>query len=656
MMPDYALWDSLQSPVWIFDIDCKRISWANKAALMFWNAETLDEISQRDFSKDMSEAVNVTLSQYQKRFDAGENIKTWWNLTPGNITRKVLCHFTGYLTPEGRTAMLVEVIADEPCLRRDIALADFTNLALLFDSDGKLVSVNHAFEEYFGNELRDLAAFATDTHLARRWLRSARSNGFFQAGARCWTGQNFQWFDVEGVWLGDRQQLLLHLSDLSDLGEGRDEMQLVRHHAEMDYLTGLVNRRGFGKVVHGENDKNRSYSLLFLDIDGFKLINDTHGHSVGDRLLTDIAERLKLTLDNRGLLARFGGDEFVIKIDRSQVGIPGDLARELIAELNRPFEIGDIGEIIMGCSIGIARYPEDADNLDTLITYADMALHRAKYLGRNRSLYFTPEMACALHRKARLRHRLSIALEKCEFSVHYQPITRSDDGMLKGFEALVRWNDEELGHVSPAEFIPLAEETGQIVQLGRWIMQQALKQLRTWRSKFGIDLMVSVNLSRAQLQPGLAPYVSELMKQYDIKPSQVALELTESTMLLDYDEARHCIEALGQIGVELYLDDFGTGYSSLSQLHDLPITTVKLDKSFVQGEHKGSLAVIEATRAICEKLGLRLIAEGIETQNQLEYLKHCGYDYCQGFYIGRPMAPEQLEELHANLFEQSVEN
>ncbi|MCW8327376.1 EAL domain-containing protein [Photobacterium sp. SDRW27] len=642
----FALFERLQSPVWVFDIHHKKIIWANKASLPLWEASTADELLSRDLGADMSAAVNAILEGYQQRFNNGEAIKTWWYFTPNDILKKALCHFSGIPLADGRVAMLVEVVAEESSLRRELAFSGCSNLALLFSERGDLISANNAFSHSFGFRLQDLANFLGDITLANDWVAEARQNGTIRHKKLCWTGKNHHWFDIDGKWLHDKKQLLLNLVNIT---LEKEQLHKAKYNAEHDFLTGLLNRRGITNAIIENQHSQLPYSLLFLDIDGFKLVNDTYGHAIGDKLLRAIAIRLQESVKFKGLLARFGGDEFIIQVEHRNIENTTLFAKHIIASLNKPFHLKEVGELSIGCSIGTANYPEDAKDIETLVTQADMAMHRAKLRGRNRSHHFSPDMADALYRKMTLRHHLTLALEADTFELYYQPIVDLKAHKLKGFEALIRWHDEELGQVSPAEFIPLAEETGQIVPLGRWILKTACQQLANWQKKYDQKFIMSVNLSRAQLQSSLAPAIEGLIQQYNIDPAQLALELTESTMLQDYDEAKQCLEDLATLGLELYLDDFGTGYSSLSQLQDLPISTVKLDQSFVQGEHKGSQAIIEATQAICEKLDLKVVAEGVETINQLQYLQNCNFDFCQGYYLGKPMPSYELEERNFSL-------
>ena len=643
MALSFSLFDSLQSPVWIFDIEKKKIVWVNTAALPLWESHSKEELLARNFSHDMSQAVTALLNHYQDCFYKKETIKTWWSFTPNHILKRALCHFSGIELEDKSMGMLVQVIAEESSLRRELAFSNCSNLALLFDETGQLLSKNEAFRLTYGHHLVSLNNFLGDENLAEKWIKKAQKNTNQTYKHLCWTGKSHHWFNLETHWLSQEKQLLLHLTNISQEVE---TLKQAKYNAEHNYLTGLLNRRGITKAIQKSHHKDHPYSVLFLDIDGFKMINDTYGHSIGDKLLRAIALRLQETLNYDGLLARFGGDEFLIQVKHQRIPNVELFSQRIIHELNRPFHLKSVGELSIGCSIGIARFPADADNIETLITQADMAMRQAKIRGRNCSHYFTPAMANALHRKMLLRHHLNAAFEHNNFELYYQPIVKLSDQKLKGFEVLMRWNDNELGQISPAEFISLAEETGQIIELGQWVLKTACKQLEIWKKKYNVELMVSVNISKIQLQPNLAPMVKQLLKTHKIKPSQFALELTESTMMQDYDDAKQSLVDLAALGIELYLDDFGTGYSSLSQLQDLPITTVKLDRCFVQGTHQGSQAICKATYAICKALGLKVVAEGVEEQEQLDWLNELGFDYGQGFYLAKPMPTTDLERIY----------
>lgn len=642
MITNFSLFEQLYTPVWVYDIENKKILWANSASLPLWEAASLTELTSRDFSLDMSAAVSAMLNAYLERFRDGEVIKTWWSLNPRKVKKQVLCTFSGIRLPDGRLNMLVEVNAEESSLRRELAFSNCTNLALLFSSSGQLISANDAFVYTFGDHVNDLSNFIGDNQTAQQWLSTAKTDKSIKCEQRCWTGLGYNWFDVQGYWIYDKQQLLLQLTNIS---ENKEKLKREQYNAEHDYLTGLLNRRGITRSIQETNKSSQPYTLLFLDIDGFKLVNDTFGHSVGDKLLYAISQRLKELVTPKGRLARFGGDEFVVQIEHDDHSDVSRLSKTIIAALNKPFYLNESGEISIGCSIGTAAYPVDSQQLEILISQADMAMHRAKQHGRNHHQSFSPEMASEQYRKMKLRHRLSMAIKANNFTLLYQPIMDLKTFQLKGFEALIRWYDEELGLVSPMEFIPLAEETGQIAAIGSWVLNNAFQQLARWNELSDLPLIMSINLSRCQLKLKLCCTIANLLEEHGIAPTQVALEITESAVIHNYNEGKQCLENLKKLDLELYLDDFGTGFSSLSQLQDLPITTVKLDKSFVQAGTRGSNAIIAATQAICDKLQLKLVAEGVETMEQLEYLQARGFDFAQGYLLNKPISAQEIEAM-----------
>ncbi len=283
------------------------------------------------------------LRGYQQHFAVGEAIKTWWYFTPNNILKKALCHFSGFPLADGRTAMLVEVIAEESSLRRELAFSGCSNLALLFSADGDLISSNNAFNHSFGFQLHDLANFFGDITLANDWINEARKHGTVRHKKLCWTGRNHHWFDIDGKWLKDKQQLLLNLVNIS---VEKEQLHKAKYTAEHDYLTGLLNRRGITNTIIENQHSQQPYSLFFLDMDGFKLVNDTYGHAIGDKLLRAIAIRLQESVKFKGLLARFGGDEFIIQVEQRHFEETTRFAKQIITALNRPFHLKEVGGAI----------------------------------------------------------------------------------------------------------------------------------------------------------------------------------------------------------------------------------------------------------------------------------------------------------------------
>ena len=418
--------------------------------------------------------------------------------------------------------------------------------------------------------------------------------------------------------------------------------------ASHDALTGLPNRaaltEGLDELLVGAGADD--LGVLFLDLDRFKLVNDSHGHAVGDRVLVSLGHRLATTLDGCGTLSRFGGDEFVA-VCPSIGGHEGAVltAHRMADTLKSPIAV-DGQEIWLAGSVGIALV-QAGDRADDMIRNADTAMYRAKENGRGQYAVFDERMRESVLARLGLERDLNRALERHQLLVHYQPKFSLESGALVGVEALARWRHPERGMVSPGEFIPVAEDTGLIVPLGRWVLEEAAAQARRWRLLTGRSVPVAVNLSSLQLAvPGLVGDVADVLRLVDALPSDVMIEITESSVLQDVDGASERLGALREIGVRVSIDDFGTGYSSLSYLQLLPIDELKIDRSFVERLDAGpTAAIVGSIIDLAHALQLSVVAEGIETDEQLVTLRRLGCDLGQGFHLARPQPAEVVSEL-----------
>jgi diguanylate cyclase (GGDEF)-like protein len=429
----------------------------------------------------------------------------------------------------------------------------------------------------------------------------------------------------------------------------------IEHQAHYDALTGLPNRTllhdRLRQAVFAQRHV-RAIAVVFLDLDHFKFINDSLGHRAGDELLKQMAERLRLVLRDGDTVARIGGDEFVLILnDQNNEEIVFRAMQRIVASIGRPMTIGG-KELHLTCSAGISLHPQDGPDVDTLLKNADVAMYRAKEAGRNNFQFFTAEMNQLVNERLQLESGLRRALERKEFLLHYQQKMNLKTGALVGSEALLRWLHPEWGLVRPARFIPLAEETGLIVQIGEWVVEEACRQNRAWQDE-GLDPgVVSVNLSARQFrQEGLVRAVSRILASTGLDPSALEMELTESMVMHNADAAIAILQGLKSLGVALSVDDFGTGYSSLAYLKDLPIDTLKIDRSFVRdietaGE-RGQGVLAQAIISLGHALELKVIAEGVETDAQVRFLAKHRCDEAQGFYYGEPMAPEHFAGLLA---------
>ena len=419
--------------------------------------------------------------------------------------------------------------------------------------------------------------------------------------------------------------------------------QLIRQ-AVTDTLTGLFNRHGFLQSLHAALSRslrnNKPLALLYLDLDGFKRINDTLGHPSGDQLLQAMAERLRRCTRNYDIVARLGGDEFTMILDG--LDSPEDAARiaeKVLEAVVTPLELHGL-QLTVSASIGIATYPDCSDTVDGLLQAADMAMYQAKSEGRNQYRFFTAEMNGRARARLLLEASLRQAVATEEFQLHYQPQILLRDGRLRGFEALLRWQHHQAGMVSPAIFVPLLEETGLINRIGSWVIETASRQRQSWMAQFPGEVVLSVNLSARQFAVReLAEQVRRMLDQFALVPAQLELEVTESSLMADMEHSQLVLRQLRQLGVRIAIDDFGTGYSSLAYLREFQIDTLKIDRTFICNAlaSEKDAAIVEAVIALSHKLGIEVIAEGVETAAQLRWLQQVGCDCVQGYLFAKPM-------------------
>ena len=436
----------------------------------------------------------------------------------------------------------------------------------------------------------------------------------------------------------------------------RENEERVRRLAYYDPLTRLPNRRlledRLALAIRHAHRQQQGLALIFIDLDHFKQVNDTLGHAVGDELLLQVAQRLQARLREDDTLARLGGDEFLALLPEvNAVDEATRVARRLIEAIREPFQIDD-NSFRIGCSLGISLYPEDGDSPEALVRNADTAMYRAKREGRNTYRLFRAEMNDHDSQLLALESALRDTVESgAGLAVHYQPLVSRECGAVQGAEALLRWEHPDFGSVSPGVFIPMAERSGLIIPLGRWVMERVARQLCEWREAGLAPPRVAINLSASQFwQRDLVAQIRTLFADYALPPGQIGFELTESVLLDRQQEAVAVLEALRALGCRIAIDDFGTGYSSLSYLQDLPLTTLKVDRRFVQrltgddGERRGSAAIVAAVTGLAHELGLRVVAEGVETEEQLAALARYPVTLIQGYLTGRPVDARTFAE------------
>ena len=450
-------------------------------------------------------------------------------------------------------------------------------------------------------------------------------------------------FDSDGSYLGA-------LALVSDITEHRQSAELMWHQANYDALTALPNRNMFHDRLLQEMKKAKRdhlfLALLFIDLDQFKEINDRFGHEMGDALLVETAARIAVCVRASDTLARLGGDEFVIVLPGlDNVNSAERVAQQILATLSRPFLLGDSTGSI-SASIGIALHPSDASDPEQLLRNADQAMYAAKNSGRNRYCYFTPDMQAQAQMRLRLTRDLQMAVANDQFELHYQPIVNLHTGTIERAEALLRWRHPERGMLNPADFIGSAEASGIILEIGDWVFRNAADQVKQWQQELGRPFQISVNQSPVQFRSG-PEFMEEWMhyvERLDLAPRSIVIEITERLLL---DQSGPVVERLKQfktMGLQVALDDFGTGHSVLAHLKKFDIDYLKIDRSFVMdlAGDSGDLALCEGIIVMAHKLGLKVVAEGVETQTQLDLLIAAGCDYAQGYVYAHPMPAAQL--------------
>ncbi len=459
-----------------------------------------------------------------------------------------------------------------------------------------------------------------------------------------------RWWELSGTPMLDENSRFTGFRGVgSDVTERRKSSEKIAYLARYDTLTQLPNRlqltEALGEAIRYSYQWKSRCALLMVDLDRFKSVNDSLGHLTGDKLLAQVSARLLSLMGENEMCGRLGGDEFAIVV--RDVGNPdtvSNLARRVIDRLSAPYQV-DHHTLHVGASVGSAEGPRDGSSVEELMRNADLALYRAKGLGGGDHCMFEP----ILHATAEERRQLELALRKAlgrdEMILHYQPVVDSRSERVVSFEALVRWNSKDHGFISPAKFIPLAEDTRLIVPIGKWVMRKACEEARNWPD----HIKVNVNVSPEQLlEPGFHEDVVEVLAATGLRPERLELEVTESIFLRDVSIARNALEHIMALGCSVALDDFGTGYSSLGYLRKLSFSTIKVDRTFVQGAATGSkesLAIINAVVAMAKSLDMSTTAEGVETAQEAELIRNLGCDKIQGFYFGRPMAAEDAIKL-----------
>lgn len=442
---------------------------------------------------------------------------------------------------------------------------------------------------------------------------------------------------------------------IRDITEQHKSDELIRHQAYFDSLTLLPNRflalDRLSQILIEADRNNEQAAVFFLDLDDFKKVNDSLGHETGDKLLIESAHRLQQILRKEDTVGRLGGDEFIILLR----GLKNNdnalaVAENLLKTFREPFKV-DGKELILTMSIGVAIYPKNGRSASDLLRNADTAMYQAKTLGRNTYSFFTQEMNTVMQRRFEIEDQMRGALERNEFELHFQPKLDVKSATIIGAEALLRWHNPTLGNITPDEFIPIAEHTGLIIPIGEYVIKQALSFLNKWQKNDRKKHTMAVNLSPRQFRnTKLIGFITNILNENDISATSLELEITEGVLMSGQSYIHDALISISELGIKLSMDDFGTGYSSLSYLRQYPFDVLKIDRSFINGitSNKADYDLVKATIAMSHSLDLTVVAEGVETKEQLQLLENLGCDFVQGYFFSRPIPAERLLEFSAN--------
>ncbi|MFK7888177.1 MAG: putative bifunctional diguanylate cyclase/phosphodiesterase [Gammaproteobacteria bacterium] len=640
--------EQLNTCVWIYDIDLHQIHWASPSALAFWESESLAELTSRDFGATTSDALRETLVAFRQSFDHDYTLSHNWQFSPKGIKKHAFCHLSGMTLEDGRMAMLVEALPIEK--QSYDSQIELTVMSSDYTGDGQFISGNPPFVEEMGSEVHALQDIFVDQTVFNTIHRSLVLSGRYENDVLLKSAQGERWYQIIATSLRRRKQRpetsrpgKILLRQYAIHRRKTNEIALARE-ALTDSLTGLLNRRGLDKELEKLEREKTPYVLYYIDLDGFKLVNDSFGHGAGDQVLQTVSDRLLACLPEYSAICRFGGDEFVAVVALEAMADGREaLADTLIEALSHTYENEFVQRVTVSASIGAAQYPLDAQTAEDIVLCADAAMYQAKNLGKRRLVNYRSGIERGLRRKSSIAQQLSQAHVKKELSLHYQPIWEFSGGAqaesgqkIVSFEALLRWENSELGWVPPNELVRVAEETGMIDSIECWVAQQALTDLSVLRECIAPDVSMAINISPVHLlEPTLPEFILALLQEKNLTPADFSIELTEHALLEDFANRHNAVRRIAEQGVKIYIDDFGTGYSSLAYLHHIPATTVKIDRSFVENLEHNQTTLLHIRRLI-EANNMSVLIEGVETEAQRLTLLELGIHLHQGYLLGRP--------------------
>lgn len=657
----FSLARRLKTAIWVYDIDKSQIAFANEAACRLWKADDEASLKARKMGEGMSSTVATRLKQYQSDFiDSDAQFSELWTLFPDGEPVSVNVIYTGFVMPDGRIAMMCEAQGqseEKPeTLRSTEALLHTDVMITLYALNGGSLYANPAAR----NALTLSTARFEDIFCSKRDFNAMqagwRAAGEHRCVAEVKTSNGARWFDLSAKQCLDaatgEPALLVTAVDVTDLKTARDK---ARYLADRDQLTGCYNRSYFQHHLEAVGESlaasstglaGANHALLFLDVDKFKHVNDTFGHEVGDMILQTFATRVQSQIRNTDIVARMGGDEFVVLLqDFQDQNKLLERVEAIRAQILEPMDCGML-QLNVTTSIGVAVWnQENADNWTQILKQADIALYHSKRAGRDRYTVFDASMGAEVLERNWLEAELIKAVEQEAFTLHFQPRVDLTTHKIVSAEALLRWNHPERGNIPPDQFIPICEEMGLIDKVGAFVLRCASERLSAWR-KMGFTIDLSVNLSPKQFQdPGLVALFESLASKADYPTCALELEITESSLFGDNSDVARKVSRITDLGFRLALDDFGTGYSNLAHISRFPLRCIKLDKSFIE-KLPSSGPLLKLILTLARQIGATTVAEGVESHEQLAWLGEQGCDQVQGFLFSHALPEDQLLALY----------
>lgn len=636
--------DDLTIAMWLYDVDNYCIEWANEPALALWESDSLEELSSRNFKSRTSEVIQENILEYRRMFlEEDVVLSHYWHFSPRGIDKQAYCHLSGFRLRDGRMGILVEALPiTESSQKSKIGSSTILSTYL---ADGRFVSGDPTFLKKVGRDVKNLSDIVVSLSDLQRIYDDLAAFARFE-GDLLISGENGEsWYHVVAVVSqshSETNKILFHQYDIHERKIGEIELT---NEVETDSLTGLLNRRGFYSKLEDIKNKKTTLSLFYIDLDGFKLINDSFGHDAGDQVLKSVSQRLLAQLPEHtdSFACRFGGDEFLVGVvlpqdDSSVFFDEGLFADSMVSSLSDVYDEGTGHPMSLSASIGVASYPSDVNVITETVFFADAAMYQAKELGKRRWVKYQSGMEQSIRRRSLIAQRLFYAEQNQELMLYYQPIWDFSEGKncIVSFEALLRWHDDELGWVPAEEIVQVAEEIGVIDNIERWVAAKALSDLLVLRDYVNPEATMAINISAVHLRvPRLPQFLLSIIEESELTPADLVIELTESALIADIDDNNNVVRRLVDSGIKISIDDFGTGYSSLAYLHHIPATTVKIDRSFAERiEH--SSKTVQHIKQLIEAHGMRVLIEGVETQEQQDTLIDCGIYLHQGYLNGKP--------------------